>query len=143
MLMLSFAARIPYDVVASLIESVFLNPGVDPNELFASMPLVAGLLLGAVVGPWIETAIFQWAVVRLLRGVLSWSWPAVILVSSCLFAAGHPYSVDYVISTFFGGIVLTYGYALKSEPPANAFLSIWLVHGLSNGVVLLLDRFDA
>lgn len=74
-------------------------PGKTPNEGYTKFNL---LLLAVVIAPIVETFLFQFAVIEILRKWVS-SSIAIALVSSILFAVSHLSSYAYALSNFFTG----------------------------------------
>jgi hypothetical protein len=102
-----------------------------------SMNVFGRLFVGSVVAPLIETALFQFAPVLLLRRRLGVRWPLVLMASATLFAAAHTYSLHYIVFGFLVGLVLAYGFAVRDKPGDSPFVLVCTVHGLRNAVVSL------
>lgn len=100
----------------------------------SSLGLPGRLLIGSVIAPMVETALFQWAPTRLLHGKFQLPWCYVIFSSASFFAVSHWYSLSYVFFAFLVGLVLAYGFAVRDAPKGRPFVLVWLVHGLRNGV---------
>ncbi|HEY1394330.1 MAG TPA: CPBP family glutamic-type intramembrane protease [Methylibium sp.] len=139
LLFASYAVVLPLAFLQTAAPSLELGPGPANMQ---TMSLPWRLLLGSLVSPLLETALFQWAPIRLLRSrKLTLPWPAVLFVSAALFAAGHTYSTGYVVFAFLIGLVFAYGYAALDDEPRGmrAFVLVCLVHALRNGIASLLQ----
>jgi hypothetical protein len=91
-----------------------------------------------VITPLVETALFQWAPIRLLRTWLKLPTLLAVCTSAALFAVAHTYSIGYVLFTFFVGLVLAYGFVLKDYRGGMAYLLICIVHALRNAIASFL-----
>lgn len=101
---------------------------------------IKDLLLVAVIAPIAETFVFQYLVLRLTMYFTKQRkyYPIAIVVSSILFGLAHTYNVAYVFFAFFIGLVLAYMYYFYAKNPKRAFWSVALVHGIRNGLSLVL-----
>jgi uncharacterized protein len=121
-----------------LLELVF--PKFQLGEGAASLKvhgIVGRLILGSIIAPIFETALFQALPIYLLRGKFGVSWPVVLIASAGLFGASHWYSAAYIIFAFLIGMILAYGYAVRRSDGGRPFILITVVHGLRNGVASL------
>jgi len=107
-------------------------------EAIQSAGLLGRLLIGSLLAPAVETALFQWAPTRLLRTKLRLPWPFVIFASAFLFAITHSYSVGYVVFALTFGLVLAYGFAARDAAGKSPFFLIFVVHAIRNGIASLL-----
>jgi hypothetical protein len=135
MLAATFVVLVPLVLVAQFAPS--LSPG-DGSSVMQSSGLMGRLFFGSLVVPLIETLLFQFLPVRLLRRRLHAKWWVTILVSAALFAAWHYYSPGYVIFAFLIGVVLAYCFALRDVPGKHGFVLTFFVHALRNGIVSVL-----
>jgi len=131
----SYAVVVPFAVLQSVVPS--LQPGIGPLSI-QRLGLFGRLVVGSIVAPLTETALFQWAPIRLLHGKLKLAWPIVLVLSASLFAAAHAYSLGYVLSAFLVGLVFGYGFAVREEPKYRPFLLTSLIHALRNGIAAVL-----
>lgn len=127
----SFVVVAPLAVAGELFPAFVLGPGPSTMQ---SSGLFGRLVLGSIVAPPVETAIFQWAPVRLLQGRLGLPWPLVLVASATLFAASHYYSLGYIAFAFLVGLVLAYGFAVRNRPQDNPFMLVCIVHAIRNAV---------
>lgn len=132
-LFLSYAVLLPLIALDSVVVSEALHQGGGPKNLPA-FGMAGRLLLGSVAVPLIETAIFQWAPIRVLRTWLKLPSALAIGVSAALFGAAHAYSIGYVVFTFLIGLVLAGGFVAKDYPGGKPYLLICVVHALRNAV---------
>jgi len=130
-LLASYAIVLPYVALQALFPQLEVGQG---PALMHSIGLVGRLLIGSLIAPVVETTLFQWAPIRLLRGKFLLPWPLVLLVSAALFALSHRYSIGYVLVAFLMGLVLAYCYAVRNGPGQRPFLLTCVVHGLRNAV---------
>jgi hypothetical protein len=132
-LFLSYAVLLPMIALDTIVVSDMLHVEGGPKNLPA-FGMFGRLLLGSVIVPLIETAVFQWAPIRLLRTAFRLPAPLAIFLSAAFFAAAHTYSIGYVVFTFLVGLVLAYGFVVKDHPGGKPYLLICAVHALRNAV---------
>lgn len=130
----SFVIVVPYALFQTAMPELRPGPGSISMQ---SLGLVGRILLACVVAPLVETALFQWLPVRVLRGIFQVAWPYVMAVSAGLFAAAHTYTVGYVIFAFLVGLVMAYCFAVRYEHNHRSFSITSFVHSLRNGVGIL------
>ena len=133
LLMASYAIVVPFAMLEQAVP--YFETGFGPFQSFGP---VERLLAGCIIAPLIETALFQWGPIWLLRGTLHLSWPFVLPASAALFAISHPYSVGYLIFAFLVGLVLAYCFAVANESSRRPFVVTSIVHGLRNGIAIAL-----
>ncbi len=132
LLFASFAVNAP---LVFLTEALPTSVGEAGPLAAEHMDILARLFLGCVIAPPIETALFQFLPVFLLRRRLGLRWPLVLIASATLFAAAHTYSLHYIVFGFLVGLVFAYGFSVKDRPDDSPFLLVCIVHGLRNAVV--------
>lgn len=95
-----------------------------------------------VIAPILETLVYQYLIIRLFMYFAKSRkyYPYAILTSAIVFGLGHTYNPGYVFFAFFIGLVLAYMYYFYSKQPAKAFWSIVLVHGLRNGISIVIQE---
>jgi len=133
---LSYALELPLVLLQSQFESLQYGDG---SPAIQSADLLGRLFIGSLLGPLVETALFQWAPVRLLHTKLRLPWPLVIFASASLFAITHAYSVGYVVFAFLFGLVLAYGFVVRDGEGQSPFFLVFLVHAIRNGIASLLN----
>jgi hypothetical protein len=136
-LFLSYVVVLPIVVLDTVVVNDALHMGGGPSNLPA-FGMAGRLIVGSLITPLIETAIFQWAPIRVLRTWLKLPTLLAVCASAVFFAAAHTYSIGYVVFTFFVGLVLVYGFVLKDYRGGKAYLLICIVHALRNAIASLL-----
>ena len=132
-LFLSYAVLLPLIALDTVVVSEALHQAGGPTNLPA-FGMVGRLIVGSVITPLVETAIFQWAPIRLLHSWLKLPVAVAVGVSAALFGAAHAYSIGYVVFTLLIGLVLAYGFAVRDHPGGKPYLLICAVHALRNAV---------
>lgn len=100
------------------------------------------IVFGIILAPLFETLIFQTFIlfllskIRFFRNYKSF----IIITSALLFAAQHIYSVQYMIYTFFVGIILMYAYIISTKK--KPYLRVFLIHAMVNTTALLFEILD-
>lgn len=98
------------------------------------------IFIGSVIfGPLIETFIFQFLIIEILLS-LKLNKNLILLISTILFSLSHNYNVIYIIAMLFPGLLYSSYYLfLKVEKRKNIFLTIFILHSLSNLIAFILD----
>jgi hypothetical protein len=133
----SYAVLLPLVALDSVVVSDALHQSDGPKNLPA-FGMLGRLLVGSVLTPLVETAIFQWAPIRVLRTWLKLPAVVAVGVSAVAFGAAHTYSIGYVVFTFLIGLVLAAGFVARDYPSGKPYLLICVVHALRNAVSSLL-----
>lgn len=124
-------------VVNSILNLLQLNPGDNP--IMNQMGLAWSIILGSIIVPVLETAIFQVIPLELIRLIPCRKRRVItiiaVIVSAGLFASSHPFSVNYVIFTFIFGLLFATAYLIcrDKENCGYAFMTITLIHSIWNG----------
>ncbi|MDR5753862.1 MULTISPECIES: CPBP family intramembrane glutamic endopeptidase [unclassified Caballeronia] len=92
------------------------------------------ILWGCVLAPLLETIVHQWACLRILEKLRVRASVAIVL-SSLGFAAAHDYSVPYMLTAFFSGVVLSTVFVVERKKRGYPFLATLAVHALKNWIV--------
>lgn len=100
--------------------------------------LTAGMLiLALVIAPILETAFFQTLIYKLSKW-LHFNHITTVLISAVCFGLMHTYSLFYMISTFFTGIIFMYVYIIRSEYNNRPYWSVTLAHFTLNAFASLM-----
>lgn len=94
---------------------------------------IKAIVLGCIVAPLLETALMQWACIRILKKV-GISTGLAVLVSAIFFGLEHYYSVLYMSLTFCVGLVLGSVFAIEDARRGSPFLATFTVHALHNAI---------
>ena len=113
------------------------HPTIKRTE---SLPIM--LLVAAFIVPLLETLLFQWLPAKVLYKMFEVRLVFVCLISAIIFAALHPYSIGYVILTFFIGLLFMTAYLLLSETTKKPFKIIFLTHGFRNAIAVFAMFYD-
>jgi hypothetical protein len=114
--------------------TVLGGPGWGKNDL------VKIIVLGCILAPLLETAVNQWACIRLLKKLRLPTGIAVV-ISAAFFGLSHSYSILYIYMTFFMGVVLGSVFAIEDTRGGHPFLATLAVHALRNWVTAGLTIF--
>lgn len=117
------------------------NP--DANNIFEDSSIVSAFFIIVILVPLLETLVFQALIIRLTFLILNRFKiikPIIaVIFSSALFALNHPYSMTYVLTTFFIGIVLAMSYIIIIKRKYSAILITFLIHSLYNMIPFIRD----
>lgn len=132
-----------WTILSSIIVNLWGEPLPDIMEGKNTIPVI---IIGILVGPIIETFLFQVCIIELVKKIA----PKVdghvnlffsLLVSAILFAVTHSYSASYVIYAFFLGAALSSLYIIASVKTGNTwkdgFLLALLFHVIINLFALI------
>lgn len=98
------------------------------------------IFLAVIIGPIIETLIFQLGLNELLIKLKIKNYFLLLIIPSVLFASSHYYNWLYIILTFIGGLLLNWFY-LYAKVNGKFYAFCWVVftHSLYNLYGVLID----
>ncbi|MCA8093037.1 CPBP family intramembrane metalloprotease [Burkholderia anthina] len=94
--------------------------------------LLTRLFLGSLAAPIVETFVFQWLPIRLIRRTFGGSVYSAIGASTLVFGAAHGYSILYVAVALWGGLTFATVFVLRDYPGGHPFLVIATAHAARN-----------
>lgn len=110
-----------------------------PSEFSAGVPpgimrqdQMTRLLVGSLAVPMVETFLFQWLPIRLIRRTFKASISLAIGVSTLLFGAAHGYSFLYVAVALWGGFIFATVFVLRDYPGGRPFVVVAGAHAARN-----------
>ena len=115
----------------NFINDKFFHFTSDENGL-AHLPIEAKLAIIVFLAPIIETVIFQFIPIEILKNTKLRNPVFLILIPSLIFAGAHWYHFIYIIMAFVGGIILNYYYVETQKISKYSFLLVVLLHSLYN-----------
>lgn len=118
------------DITVSCIFSFILFPN-EPNEKYFSS-IKKEFLLIVLIGPIIETFVFQYFIIKSSLKYINNNKLIAILVSSLLFGLSHYYSIPYIIKASLAGFLYSMLYFALTEKGKSPFVYIFLVHSFYN-----------
>ncbi|MBK0383051.1 CPBP family intramembrane metalloprotease [Pedobacter sp. SD-b] len=94
--------------------------------------------------PLIETALFQYFIINLLKTSERFEKNEVliIIISAFLFALSHYYSIYYIIITFFAGCILAYSFLASKNFKIKPFWLVFTIHALFNLISFLVEFYQ-
>lgn len=122
---------------ATVVGNIFLSSLISTPSTegpLKSASVGTRIVMGSLVGPLFETALFQalpfWLLVQKLR------LPSYVAVfaSAALFGLAHNYSIEYVVLGFITGLILAFAYASLRPSTGRAFILVALSHALHNTI---------
>jgi membrane protease YdiL (CAAX protease family) len=134
---LSYGVLMPLIYLDSLHPHDALHIEGGPTNIRA-YSLGSRLVLGSLIVPAIETAIFQWLPVRLLRNGLKLPPWIAIAASAVFFGLAHGYSSGYMVFTTLIGAVLAWAFVARDHDGGRAYLWVGVVHALRNALSTIL-----
>jgi uncharacterized protein len=136
-LLLTYVAAAPVLVLVLAIPNLSIG-----GPEFVKHGLGSMILIGCLIAPVLETAINQWACIRLLNR-FGCGTATAIVVSALIFGLGHTYSLAYVLVTFNIGLVLAATFVIEDRRGGSPFLVTMAVHALRNGMTTLYYALSA
>ncbi len=124
-------------VAVTLLNLLVLMMNLDVNGPDAKkIPLVLLFLLAVIIAPILETFVYQFLIIRLLKKLNFFKNRMLlqVLISAVFFSTAHTYSIYYVFIAFVVGFSLAYAFVIYEDKKASAFWVTMAIHGLINGV---------
>lgn len=129
------------DLVYHLIVS-WLVTLYDPKilETFEeNTSLVEIFILSVVVGPLIETFLFQYLIIEILYALKKVKVQFILIISALAFSSSNYYNFIYILVTFTSGLIYaSYYLYLKIGKKKYPFIYIWVLHTLYNFTIFIL-----
>lgn len=94
------------------------------------------LLYTGIIGPLLETFIFQYAVINVLQRFRA-NNIIIIILSAGLFGIWHWYSIAYVLYAFIAGLIYSACFILFQQRKNKAFPWVFILHSSYNIYALL------
>lgn len=104
--------------------------------------LILNILKFVLLGPFLETFIFQHVPFSIFRRIFKnhKSKTILILFSGIIFGISHIYSLYYIIKTFILGMLFMYAYIIRYKNK-DAFISVFLIHALFNLTIFIFNFY--
>ena len=98
------------------------------------------VLLLIVIGPVLETVLFQYLPISIAQRFTKKKW-VIIFSSSVVFGLGHLYNPVYFTMAFFGGVICSYLFIYSEERKKSGILFCIVFHSLYNlyGLLFISD----
>ncbi len=100
--------------------------------------LLKQIILAGIFGPMLETLITQQLPLLLLRKLFpKQKYILPILITSIIFGALHPFSIYYIVASFFSGIILSFSFLWfydNYNSKMRAFIATTFIHSFINMV---------
>lgn len=106
----------------------------ETNLAISKAPLIITFLATVIIAPLLETFIFQYGIIKILRkiNILKNNNLTIILISSLIFGLQHFYSLSYIIHTTILGIFLAYAFVVYERKKTSPFWVVCAIHSLKN-----------
>lgn len=129
-LLLSYIVVLPF----AFIEDDFVR---EPHSL------IFDFIVACIAAPLIETYLFQVLPIRVFMDYWIKNKNVAIFISALLFGISHLYSWNYIIWTFFVGLLFAWAYVIYKEVQGykKAVLAIVVIHALRNFISLIIDHY--
>jgi len=103
---------------------------------FEKIPIVLLFLFVAIIAPIVETFIFQYLIIRILKKINFFKnrMVLVMFISAVVFGASHTYSIFYMFMTFISGLLLAYAFIVYEDKKASAFWVTMAIHSFKNSI---------
>jgi len=110
-----------------------------PNDTLMTRPIYIQILVAVIIGPLIETLIFQKWLYKLLS-LIKWLKQRkllIMIIGALVFGAVHIYSLLYIVFAVFMGFLFMFAYVARIGK--NPFWTVFVLHALTNLFVILTD----
>lgn len=125
-------------VLAALLWMPFEKVPGNNGPTFPNGGWVYEFVFVCVIGPLLETFIFQWGIIRLMQRSGWFATWAMVLVSAIFFGASHWYDMSYVFFATCLGLVLAYAFVACDGTSKNAYWCVVAIHALRNLATFIL-----
>jgi len=130
-----------------LINFPFFFIGI-PEEMASNLPLeqIKGYDLGfqimlvIFIGPLMETFIFQYTIIKLVRILIhdpNIKFFLAIILSASAFSISHYYNIYYFLFGITSGFILAVAFYIAIYRKEPAFLTIFLIHSIWNSIAFI------
>lgn len=126
-----------YSIIASTIVNLIDSSLIEGFQ--ADLSLIETFIITVLIGPLIETFIFQFLIIEVL-----WFFKIktnyIVWISAILFSLSHNYNYIYIILILFPGLLYASFYLyLKLEKIKRPFLIIYSIHLISNFIAFIIN----
>ncbi|KAF2082815.1 CPBP family intramembrane glutamic endopeptidase [Flavobacterium sharifuzzamanii] len=128
-ILLNFTNNYLFSVISNLFD-ISLNKGFNYHYTIKEK-----IVLFVIAAPLIETLLFQYAVIEILKSI------KIKLIYCCflsafVFASFHLYNIFYFLYAFVGGLLFAFLY-VRGKNQKNAILLPLVTHIIYNGIVFI------
>jgi len=95
-------------------------------------------LLVVFFAPLLETLIFQYSIISYILEKRPNAYLFSCIFSAILFGLSHFYSPEYILKTFFSGLLFGSLYLVVKDKNKNSFLIVAVTHSIYNLIIFFL-----
>lgn len=125
------------DVIVTLIFSIILFPNHTAGPVLVSK--MEGFFIAVLFAPFIETLLLQDMLIKFILKKRATATLLSCLISAILFALLHYYSWQYILKTFFSGLLFSSLYLIIRHKRQNPLLIVVIAHAIYNCIGLIVD----
>ena len=118
------------------------STGTEELESLKDNPVLF-FLIAIIIGPIVETIIYQAVPINLIQFLLRKVRLVIpllpILVSAIIFGISHNYNTTYLINAFISGIIYAWYYTVVQSRKESAMVVVFAIHSLKNLFVFIYD----
>lgn len=105
------------------------------------LSLLSTIIVASIVGPIVETFIFQYGIIEILSSIKIFKEKNIIIaiIAALLFGISHSYSYIYVFYGFILGLVLAYSYLTYKKKSFSAFWVVFWIHCIRNTISTIIS----
>ncbi len=118
------------EISVTLIFSFLLFPNHTAGPTFDTK--LEEFFIAVVFAPLIETLIFQYSIISYILGKWTNAYLFSCIFSAVLFGISHFYSPEYILKTFFSGLLFGSLYLVVHNKNNNAFIIVAIAHSIYN-----------
>ncbi|GAA0695334.1 CPBP family glutamic-type intramembrane protease [Clostridium cadaveris] len=120
--------------ILDLLINIFNIKIAETNLSISQAPLIIEFLAVSIIAPLLETFLFQYGAIKILRkiNILKNNNLIIILISALIFGLQHCYSLSYIIHTTILGIFLSYAFVVYETKKVSPFWVVCIIHSLRN-----------
>ncbi|WP_160164137.1 CPBP family glutamic-type intramembrane protease [Nafulsella turpanensis] len=129
-----------YNVISPIVFSLFSETEIKTEGLEGLTPELTFIIV-AVLGPIVETFLFQFLVIEIIKIFFKNSQFLPLAISAGLFAYAHSYSDVYIVFALIPGFILALSYILFKAKGNNAFFFVFVIHALVNTFSFIFNHY--
>ncbi|OHC84588.1 MAG: hypothetical protein A2546_07970 [Sphingobacteriia bacterium RIFOXYD2_FULL_35_12] len=118
------------EISVTLIFSFLLFPNHNAGPTFDSK--LEEFFIVVIFAPILETLIFQYSIISYILGKRPNAYLFTCIFSAILFGLSHFYSPEYILKTFFSGLLFGTLYLVVQNKNNNAFIIVAIAHSIYN-----------
>lgn len=127
------------EVAVTILFSYFLFPHHTSGPKFENKS--EEFLIAVILAPLLETLVFQYAIISFILKKMPKALLFSCFISAVFFGLSHSYSIEYVLKTFFSGLLFGSLYITVLTKKAHAIIIVSIAHSIFNLIGFFVKNF--